>query len=270
MTVRPLSAAEDCELRQFYLREPIRSITVRLNIEAYGYSGKAVRSWGVFEKRTSRLSGVLLHFGNTVVVTDSNGECASAFAKLIETIRDIRGVRGSSESVIILPQHLKNYHSETLQDSFFLRLDSPPVCLPELLSKVRRAGPDDLDNLEQLYLYAEDMYRSRSNLYSKLRDSRVWIAEDFHLNSRKRIVSAALINVEGEDSALIGGVYTHPEFRGRGYAAACTAALSIELQNAAKTPLLFYENPTAGRIYRQLGFNEIDSWRLLYLKDIRK
>ncbi len=225
-----------------------------------------MRSWGVFRTANSKLAGVLLHFGNTVAVVDSHGECAESFSKIVDTVRDVIGVRGSKEAVSALPNSLKRYRAECMQDSSFLKLTAAPNCNRISFCGVRKASINDLSKLVMLYSTAEDMFRDRSNLKSILRNSRVWAAEVIEPNREAKFVSAALINVEGRSEALIGGVYTHPEYRGRGYASACTAGLSLELQKEGKLPLLFYENPTAGRIYKTMGFEEIDLWALLYLK----
>lgn len=64
---------------------------------------------------------------------------------------------------------------------------------------------------------------------------------------------------EGLDSrgARIGWVYTRPEFRGRGYGAAITAALAQRLLDGGQAWIgLFADNAnaTSTRIYRRLGF----------------
>ena len=56
-----------------------------------------------------------------------------------------------------------------------------------------------------------------------------------------------------------------PTVRGRGYAAAVVSYLSLYLQQRGKLPVLFYENPVAGRVYRRLGFEEVGRWAVLYL-----
>ncbi|HBT78098.1 MAG TPA: hypothetical protein DEB39_14510 [Planctomycetaceae bacterium] len=55
----------------------------------------------------------------------------------------------------------------------------------------------------------------------------------------------------------IGYVCTDPAFRGRGYASVLVSNLSEVLLNEGIVPSLSYENPTAGSIYRHLGFREI-------------
>ena len=59
-------------------------------------------------------------------------------------------------------------------------------------------------------------------------------------------------------------VYTPPEFRGRGYASACVAALSRELlESGRKFCCLFTDlaNPTSNRIYRAMGYRQVCDYR---------
>ncbi|HBT76481.1 MAG TPA: hypothetical protein DEB39_06055 [Planctomycetaceae bacterium] len=67
------------------------------------------------------------------------------------------------------------------------------------------------------------------------------------------IVSSATESCMGR----IGYVCTDPAFRGRGYASVLVSNLSEVLLNEGIVPSLSYENPTAGSIYRRLGFREI-------------
>jgi uncharacterized protein len=58
----------------------------------------------------------------------------------------------------------------------------------------------------------------------------------------------------------IGYVYTPPEWRGRGYASACTAALSRHaLYNGAQFCCLYTDlaNPTANAIYQRIGYEPV-------------
>jgi predicted GNAT family acetyltransferase len=124
----------------------------------------------------------------------------------------------------------------------------------------------DLDLLAQLYQDAGLMYRSRANVAAKLTESRVFVVQEPALGRRPaRIASCALLSPEGSDAGLIGGVYTMPAARNKGYAAACVSALAEDLRREGKLPVLFYENPAAGSLYRKLGFEECGRWGVIYL-----
>jgi len=58
----------------------------------------------------------------------------------------------------------------------------------------------------------------------------------------------------------VGPVYTPPEYRGRGYAGACVAALSRRLlAGGRRFCMLFTDlaNPAAARIYRRIGYEPV-------------
>ena len=148
-----------------------------------------------------------------------------------------------------------------------MRLPTAPSCPPECRSLSRRASMQDIEMLAALYHDAGSMYRSRANVATKLAETRVYVVEEPELGRRPaRIASCALLSPEGSDAGLIGGVYTMPAARGKGYAAACVSALAAEIQRERKLPVLFYENPAAGSLYRKLGFEEVSGrWAVLYL-----
>lgn len=266
LTVRPLSHDDTPAFRALCTRYPMRLLTPRLNIEAHGYQGTVVRSWGAFYPGEKELSGILLRYGNTAVVVDRDGTSAGEFARLIDNERNIVGVRGSVEVVSGIQALLRRYVPTDWEDSHFLCLRRPVSVTDSIHALARRASFKDLDKLSELYSGAGGMYRGRSNVANKLKETRVFVVEEPPLESRgARIASCALLNVEGRDAGLIGGVYTLPSARGKGYAASCTALLCEDLQRDNKMPCLFYENPIAGKVYRRLGFEDASRWAVLYV-----
>ncbi len=257
-------AAEDAERFAALCKEnPYRFLTPRMNLETYGWNSDEVYGWSA-ENSSGGMEGILLRYNNICILADISGKCAAGFAPYIDSQTGLAGIRGSLEALRTLPQFLKRYKSAGLEISPFLCLNRPPCCTPEQMQKTRLAGPEDLDALADLYSQAETMYRSRRNIAARLQECPIYLVQQEH--GGKTVLSAALLNLEGNDAALIGGVYTRPEARGRGLASACTAALAAHMQQQGKMPCLFYENPAAGRIYRKLGFVECDFWAVLYLR----
>lgn len=264
---RQLTEADAPAVARLCEREPLRLLSLRMNLDRYGYNSRVIRAWGVFRSGQSEPQGLLLRFSNTVVLADSEGECAPAFAELIDSQTGVAGVRGTIEAIRGLLPLLRRYKVSASEDSYFMRLAHPPACPPETLALARRATGEDRDMLTALYAGAGAMYRNRANVTTKLAESRVFVVEEPAISRRPaRITACALLNVEGQEAGLIGGVYTLPEARGKGYAAACTGALARDLQIDGKLPCLFYENPIAGRVYRRLGFEIVDHWAVLYVK----
>lgn len=265
-TVRLLTATDAPILDDLCRKDPLRFLTLRMNLEVYGFGGPTIRAWGAFTPDGRALSGLLLRFNNTVIIADLDGSAASSFAPTIDAEAGLLGIRGTMETVRRLRPHLRRYTASGLEQSAYMRLIVAPHCPPETLRLARRARPEDLDMLTALYAGAYTMFRSRENVQAKLAETRVFVVEEKAVGRHAaRISACALLNMESHDAGLIGGVFTSAAARGRGYAAACTAALSLDLQADGKLPCLFYENPIAGRVYRRLGFEEIGQWGVLYL-----
>jgi GNAT superfamily N-acetyltransferase len=142
-----------------------------------------------------------------------------------------------------------------LTDGDLAAVDAPPG------SRVRRATMADLGGLVALYADAEQMTRTPDAVRRPLEATRVWVAE-----SAGAIRAAALTNAEVLGHAMIGGVYTHPAWRGRGLSAAVCAALCTELIQLGQRPLLYWHTPAAGAVYRRLGFRAIGDWRSIWLR----
>ena len=78
------------------------------------------------------------------------------------------------------------------------------------------------------------------------------------VRDKGRIVGCAQSEFECPHQALIVGVATAPEARGRGIASACVASLVKRLAAPGRDFALQYDNPDAGRIYKRMGFIPID------------
>ncbi|RAU95698.1 GNAT family N-acetyltransferase [Paenibacillus sp. YN15] len=86
-----------------------------------------------------------------------------------------------------------------------------------------------------------------------------------YLRLEGRMVAAASTFHEREQSALITGVVTHPDFRNKGCAAEVLAELFGQLLREGKYPYLFYTNPAARSVYLRAGMEEICPWRVTFL-----
>lgn len=79
-----------------------------------------------------------------------------------------------------------------------------------------------------------------------------------------RMIATASTSAEHSESAMIVGVATAEEHRGKGYASAVVEALCRDCFERGKKYLcLFYDNPVAGRIYNRIGFQELGEYGML-------
>lgn len=75
----------------------------------------------------------------------------------------------------------------------------------------------------------------------------------------KQLVSIACSYLRTADVWLTGDVYTHPAYRGRGYAKAATSAITRDTVVSGARALLHVaaDNEPALRVYRALGYRAV-------------
>ena len=77
-------------------------------------------------------------------------------------------------------------------------------------------------------------------------------------------VSFVAFNAHLPDIVQLGGVYTPPELRGRGYARAAVAhSVQLAQQRGATRAVLFTKNPIAARSYEAVGFQRAGDFGLV-------
>ena len=150
------------------------------------------------------------------------------------------------------------YEVEMSLRLFDLREVRPPKPAAGFL---RLAGTDDLD-LTVAWMNAfetEIMGREREDTARKLTAHRIE-AGDVFLWDDNGPVSMAVVVRKSAHGAVVGGVYTPPELRGRGYASCCVAGLSQAQLDAGKDYCALFTdlaNPTSNHIYQMIGYQPI-------------
>lgn len=141
----------------------------------------------------------------------------------------------------------------------------PPLTPP---GRLRAATPGDLDIVEEWFgRFHEEADAqagraptlhgrlSRDTLAGRVADGLLHLWEDVE----GRVVQ--LTGCGGPDAGVsrIGPVYTPPEHRRRGYAAAAVAELARRMQEQGARVCLFtdVENPTSNALYERLGFRPV-------------
>jgi uncharacterized protein len=145
--------------------------------------------------------------------------------------------------------------------------------------RARRSADSDLDLMMRWRIaYCVEALGSRDG--QSLRDrctedvatlhrlGRLWLLE-----KDGRPVAHTAFNSALPEAVQIGGVWTPPEFRGRGYARAVVAASLLDARaDGAGRAILFTgdDNPAAISAYRALGFQRVGDYRLLLLSVPRR
>jgi GNAT superfamily N-acetyltransferase len=109
---------------------------------------------------------------------------------------------------------------------------------------------------------AEHRRRSAEFLDAQIAEGSAWVAVE-----HGALVSLSAFNASLPDIVQLGGIYTPPELRGRGYAkAAVAASLLVARDRGASRAVLFTNNPSAARTYEAVGFRRVGDYALVLLR----
>jgi GNAT superfamily N-acetyltransferase len=131
--------------------------------------------------------------------------------------------------------------------------------VPDVEGTLRQAGAKDR-SLMILWTRAFQHETGDSAHDTELRLDRELAAGQLWLWDRNgEMVSMALAREPVDGVVRLSGVYTPPERRKHGYAAACVHALSRRMRDAGHRCILYTDlaNPTSNSIYRRIGYRAV-------------
>jgi RimJ/RimL family protein N-acetyltransferase len=243
--------------------------------------GQALQGTYVAAIEQGKWNGVAAHYWNGILVLqapDARTLEPVARAAILRSGRELRGLVGPREQVFGALRALSLQERPTTHDSRekLYELSLVELRVPDALASgrvvCRRPRASELDllaawraefSIESLGLSDGDDLRaeSRADLVRQDASGSVWIAlED------GRPVSLSAFNARLPAIVQIGGVYTPPERRGRGYAQCAVAGSLLAVRQAgAERAVLFTEekNAPARAAYEALGFRVVGDYGLV-------
>lgn len=245
----------DFVVRRLVDREEIRAL-LRPRLEYAAYALGQLEP-GLFERSRWYLAR---GDGGTAVVAHSRGGLGEATFVMGDPDAALAILRldpgGPTTFATCQPAHVA-----TLSEVYRLANQQPMVRMA-----VRREGFRPYRRFEAVRLTGLDIRRINA-LYSTEGGTTYYAPE--HIDAgvyRGIVVDGRLVAIAGthvvsrrEGVAVVGNVFTHPAFRGRGYAKAATSAVTEELLQVCEVVVLTVDprNRPAVAAYRQLGYADV-------------
>ncbi|MCI1859403.1 MAG: GNAT family N-acetyltransferase [Sporolactobacillus sp.] len=262
--IRKLTEKDKAAALAFASDRPAENLFIIGDIEAFGMDGEMVTVWGDFDEN-GKLTGLLLRYGGNFIpyARDENKLDGEAWADLIQETGKLTMLSGLSDRVNRLLPHL-GMQVKTRKDCFYATRDvSLPIAREYLRGDVRMLFPEEMDRVIALRTLIPEFTGTASDPDALRENMDKGIARTFYIEKNGEMVSAASTTAETKHAAMIVGVCTKKEYERQGLATACMAKLITVLQKEHKQPCLFYDNPTAGQIYKKLGFHPIGKWTMI-------
>lgn len=279
-----LKPGDEARLEAFLLPQLDSSMFLLGNMRLAGLEENGERYAGTYAALTDddQITGVVAHFGQGNLICQAPLDQVGALARVAveKSGRVVHGVVGSAAQV-------EKIKAQLAIDSSYVQLDATeqlynlsladlivpaPLRTGELVG--RRIEPRDLDLLTEWRIaYSmeglgsadtpELRKESRAGIERSLADGTGWLIE-----VEGERVACSYFNSSVTEAVQIGGVWTPPELRGRGYARAAVATSLIDARRTGVTKAILFtgdDNIPAQKAYQALGFRHIGDYRLFIL-----
>ena len=282
MDTRALARDDEGRLDAFLSIYPDSSMFLRSNARRGGleYAGQPYQGTycGLFED--GELRGVAAHYWNGMLLVQAPrraGELARACVEA--SARAVTGLAGPASQVPIARAALGREDAPTKVDGadWMYGLDLAELVVPGALARgevtCRPPRPEERATLCEWriaydieLLGATDTPEARRYsaefLDRQIAESNAWVLLD-----RDQLVSLSGFNATLPDMVQLGGIYTPPPLRGRGYAKAAVAGSLLEArQRGATRAVLFTSTASAARSYEGLGFRRTGDYSLVLFR----
>ena len=280
---RALDESDRTGIRGFLEEHRDTSMFLRSNLDRSGISYRPEpfhASWmGAYRGR--ELVGVVAHCWNGMLLLQAPKSAGELVRACVESSgRPVTGFSGPLDQVREARNalDLSTAPAATEADETLYGLDISNLVIPESLKRgavsARPPLPQERDLLcNWRFAYdietlgspesSETQDRSARTLDLQIAEGNAWVAVE-----RGRPVSLSAFNAALPDIVQLGGIYTPPELRGRGYAKAAVAASLLAARERGVTrAVLFTSNPSAARCYEALGFQRLGDFGLVLLHE---
>ncbi|MBA2176529.1 GNAT family N-acetyltransferase [Halobacillus locisalis] len=263
--IRLLNEADDQACQRLLLQKPAENLFIIGDIENFGYDTDFQRVWGYFDEALE-LTAVLLKYRSNYICYADGPFDAEGFGKIINQdpeFRELSGLESMTSEIIPYIEHPKK-HSRTLYYAKCEKLE--PFSYSDKDCEVKLATLSDVPLIADLHNQISEFEESENREDSIRSGMENQSARTYYIKRGNQLVSSASTTAENSVSAMVVGVCTHPNYEQQGYASLCMNQLCKDLLTEGKTLCLFYDNPSAGRIYKRLGFEDIGHW-MMHLYD---
>jgi len=271
LEVRRLREHDIARLAAFLDKEPGYNLFLISNLEQYGLRNPYVRFWAAFA--SGQIRAVLM-------MVERRG---AFFAPYLEDVYPLVEIAEREHLSFTMGQRelmdavlaASTQRIERREEHSFCELrpvDLRPAALePPLGITIRRATGADVDRLAAFYVGTAGFEHLSETEIRRLMVGRVHHLRTYLADKDHRLVSAASTSAESRLAAMIGGVWTAPDARNRGYSTAVVARLAQELLHEGRYVYLFYleGNLAAARVYEKIGFRVIGKWSVIYFSQNR-
>jgi RimJ/RimL family protein N-acetyltransferase len=283
--IRILEAGDEAALEAFLRPRLDSSLFLANNLRKAGFADRGRRNEGTYAAAFSnrKIVAVIGHFWNQVLLFQAPDHLEALLSAAVAASgRKVGGLIGPYEQITSAKRILGLGEGDLQMDDQegLYSLAIADLASPEILTsgevKGRRGRPEDVDLLTEWRIaYSLEALGAEDSpaLHKQSRESIEFIVSagvTWVLESHGELVANTSFNATLPEAVQVGGVWTPPELRGKGYGRAVVAASLLDARaESVEKAILFTgdKNIPAIRAYKALGFRRIGDFRLLLLRE---
>jgi predicted GNAT family acetyltransferase len=280
MEIRTLYEADRAEVERFLVRHADSSMFLRSNIWHCGfrYRGEHYEADYVAALEAGCITAVIGHAWNGFLLVQAPVQAEELARAAVEASgREVTGFSGPREHVrrarAALGLSDRRCQLDADEDLYSLDLgslrdpaasDEPITCRAPLQEElVELARWRIAYEVETMGGASDHDEASRAKSLAAQRDA----GHSYVATTGAKLLSFSGFNAALPDIVQLGGIYTPPELRGRGYAKhAIASQLTAARTHGVTRAVLFTNNPNAARCYEALGFHRSGQFSLVLLR----
>ena len=251
------------EMISYIGRDYGKCLYLYIDIKKYGMDTEFFNVWKQIDKNDELLAIVSKYYDGMQVYSKSNHVDEELIEFIYKNTPDM--IVGMEEMIAEIGKGRQGYELENGVVAYFDALKVEP--------DKNAYEADDSEIKEIVDLLSEDEALGKPYGYEKLLKQFIERKKDnfgrsFVLRDEKNdeIICHAGTYAELSDIAVISGVITAPEYRGKGFSKGTLAALCEKLQAEGKDVFSYYYIPAAEKMHIGTGFKKIGNWSKLVKK----
>lgn len=227
------------------------------DIENFSLDSDFMDVWKIV--KNERTTSILLRYYSNYVVYSTNNTDYEKISEIINRDNEAKIINGLETTINGLSKFIdfakiKNMYLAELNKKTYI--DIKPQIIPQ------KAEEKDLDALFEFQCNVDEFNLTESSRKSFGQEVISGTGRIYFIEEEGKVISNAGLAAENSLNGMIIGVATDPKHRRRGLAKTCVSSLCREMVAEDKSVLLFYDNPDAGKLYKSLGFVDINRWSM--------
>lgn len=245
---------KDVEILKKYLKnDKLQNPYFYIDVHSFGYKSENIKTY-VAEENYKLYCFIYVYFNSVQLFVPFDYDNIEEITDFI-TEHDFEMISGTADIIKKIEKRLNKKYVATYGQIMTYLKNNDFQNYGEVLSQV-----DECREIAQLICSDEGIggHYKVDILEKQLKERRMYYnCENIIIKENDKIVSHAATYANIEDMAIIGGVITKREYRGKGYGKRIVIALSQRLIKDEKQPILYCYKEQTINWYKNMGWNKV-------------